>query len=133
MGLKAKTTVPHGQRAFNRLRLGLPASLILHHEQVPCVLKDISATGACVQLAQSITEGGTVVLCFHLLRLPAAVMWSRDTLHGLHFESRLEREDLQGFLWIVQNRAEYERICNDELLVHSSSSREDSTDPTPSS
>ena len=60
------------------------------------------------------------MLCFHLLRSYAQVWWSRDTLFGLRFDKSLEFEDLQGFLWITQNREEYERICREELFKDAS-------------
>jgi hypothetical protein len=116
MGLAARTTIQKGQRTFNRLRLGVPASLILTHERSGCTLENISSTGACLRVPRPIAKGGTAILCFHLLKLYGVVMWSRDHLCGLRFETPLEREDMQGFLWIVQNREEYDRICREELL-----------------
>ncbi len=116
MGLVAKSSLQQGQRSFNRLRLGLPASLILTHERSACTLENISSTGACIRVESPIAKGSTAVLCFHLLRLYAVVMWSRGELCGLRFESPVEREDMQGFLWIVQNREEYDRICREDLL-----------------
>jgi hypothetical protein len=116
MALSARQTIQQGQRSFNRLRLSVPASLILTHERSPCILENISSTGACIRVERPIAKGSTAVLCFHLLRIYAVVIWSRDKLCGLRFESPVEREDMQGFLWIVQNREEYERICREELL-----------------
>lgn len=116
MGLAARSTVQKGHRTFNRLRLKVRASLILTHERTACTIENISSTGACIRLAHPVAKGSTAILCFHLLRLYAVVMWSRDSLCGLRFEHPVEQEDMQGFLWIVQNRAEYERICREELL-----------------
>ena len=113
MGLMANSSVPHGQRSLNRLRLGLPASLILTHVRRHCVLDNISATGACVRVEQAIAKGLTAILCFHELRIYCTVAWSRDASCGLRFESRLDQEDMQGLLWITQNREEYERICRE--------------------
>ena len=113
---KARSTVQQGHRSFNRLRLGLPASLILTHERRPCVLENISATGACIRGEQPIPKGTTVILCFHLLRIYSAVKWTRESFCGLHFDKPLEPEDMQGFLWITQNQEEYERVCREELL-----------------
>ena len=120
MGLAARSTIQKGQRTFNRLRLGLPASLILTHERSPCTLENISSTGACVRVERPLIKGSTAILCFHLLRIYSVVMWSRETLSGLRFEAPLETEDMQGFLWIIQNREEYDRICREELFEDTS-------------
>ncbi len=116
MDQNAKTAIQQGQRTYNRLRLGLPASMVLTHERRYCTLENISSTGACVRTESAIAKGRTTILCFHLLRIFSVVIWSRDTLQGLRFESPLESEDMQGFLWIVQNRAEYDRVCREELI-----------------
>jgi len=116
MAISAKGSIQKGQRTFNRLRLGLPASLILTHERIPCTLENISSTGACVRVGRPLAKDSTVVLCFHLLRIYAVVIWSRAGLCGLRFECPVEREDMRGFLWIVQNPEEYQRICREELF-----------------
>ena len=116
MAPTVKSAVQQGQRSLNRLRLGLPASLILTHERRACTLENVSSSGACVRVGRSVAKGNTAVLCFHLLRIYTVVIWSRDTLCGLRFETPLELEDMQGFLWITQNREEYERICLEELV-----------------
>ncbi len=84
------------------------------------MLENISATGACIRTERPIPKGTTVVICFHLLRIYAAVKWSRESLCGLHFDKPLEQEDMHGFLWLTQNREEYERICQEELLEDAS-------------
>ena len=38
-------------------------------------------------------------------------MWARQGECGLRFETEIPKEDMQGFLWIIQNRSHYERIC----------------------
>ena len=116
MALTARSAVQQGQRSLNRLRLGLSASLILTHERRACTIENVSSSGACLRVEQPVAKGKTAVLCFHLLRIYAVVIWSRDTLCGLRFETPLNLEDMQGFLWITQNREEYERICREELV-----------------
>ena len=115
MALTAKSAVQLGQRTMNRLKLGLPASLILTYERRACTLENVSSTGACVRVGQPVAKGNTAVLCFHLLRIYAVIKWSRNSLCGLRFEPPLDLEEMQGFLWITQNREEYERICLEEL------------------
>lgn len=116
MAQAARLTLQQGHRTFNRVRLGVPAALILTHERQPCVLENVSATGACIRCAQPVAKGATAVLSFHQLRIYASVTWSREGLCGLRFEKQLDMEDMQGFFWITQNRAEYERICREDLI-----------------
>ena len=100
-----------GNRYGNRLRLGAQASLILTHESRPCLIDDIAARGARVRLQQPLAKGLTAILAFHELRIYCTVAWSNQLDCGLRFESELPKEDMQGFLWIIQHREQYERIC----------------------
>ena len=111
MGLTPLPASRHGNRHSNRLRLAVPASLVLTHQTCPCLIDDISSTGARLRIAQPWAERRTLILVFHELRLFATVMWSRDGECGLRFDEPLEREDMEGMLWIRENRAVYDRIC----------------------
>ena len=55
--------------------------------------------------------GAISLLRFHELKVYARVMWPRNREAGLRFEQRLAIEDMQGMLWITENRELYERIC----------------------
>ena len=101
----------HGQRSGNRLRLGASASLVLTHGTCPCLLDDISLTGARLRLDRLPIAGTTAILVFHELRIYISVVWSEAGECGVRFEKPLDLEDMQGMLWITQNRAAYERLC----------------------
>lgn len=100
-----------GQRAGNRLRLGASASLVLTHSTCPCLLDDISLSGARLRLDPVPTPGTPAILVFHELRLYASVVWNSPGECGIRFDKPLDLEDMQGMLWITQNRAAYERLC----------------------
>jgi hypothetical protein len=102
-----------GQRASNRLRLGVQASLQLTSETRPCLLDDISVSGARVRVDRKLAEGTIAVLNFHELHLYASVVWCHDGECGLRFDQRLPVEDMQGMLWITQNREVYDRMCRE--------------------
>ena len=113
--LHRKTPLPvrTGQRASNRLRLGVEATLSLTSEKRPCIIDDISATGAHLRCDRPLARGATVVLNFHELHLYATVMWSKGGECGLHFVQRLATEDMEGMLWITRHRDLYDRMCRE--------------------
>jgi PilZ domain len=113
MGLHNFPGKAPGGRHFNRLHLGVPASLVLTHETRTCLIDDISSTGARLRIARPVAQHQTALLTFHELRLFSVVMWCRGGECGLRFERPLEREDMQGMLWITENRELYERICRE--------------------
>lgn len=100
-----------GQRSGNRLRLGAQASLVLTHSTSPCLLDDISVSGARLRLNHPPHPGTPAMLAFHELRVYASVVWSDTNGCGIRFDKPLDLEDMQGMLWITQNRAAYERLC----------------------
>lgn len=110
MGLRRSHSTT-GNRHFNRLRLGVPAALVLTHGGQTCLIDDISCTGARLRSERPLTAGQTAVLAFHELRLFATVRWSEGLHCGLHFDRPLDLEDMQGMLWITKNRALYDRMC----------------------
>jgi hypothetical protein len=102
-----------GNRAANRLRLGAAASLELTSGTRPCLLDDISATGARMRLERPPAIDTIAMLRFHDLQLYGTVVWSHGLDCGFRFDRPLDPEDMRGMLWIVQNREAYERICRD--------------------
>lgn len=116
MTFQAQHSQRHGNRRFNRLRLGVPAILALTHGKIDCLIDDISATGARLRLARPLAAGTATMLVFHQLEAFGAVVWSRDGECALRFDRPLDPEDMQGMLWITENRELYERICRDELI-----------------
>jgi len=111
MGIHSHPRPTQGSRHFNRLRLGVPASLVLTHESRSCLIDDISSTGARIRIERPLAERQTLFLAFHELKLFATVMWVRGADCGLRFDQPLDLEDMQGMLWITENRALYQRIC----------------------
>ena len=113
MGFQSPARAGHGQRNFNRLRLGARASLVLIHETKRCLIDDISTSGVRLRIAYALHPGTTAQLTFHELRVYATVMWCHNGECGLRFETPLDLEDMQGMLWITENRELYARICNE--------------------
>lgn len=61
-----------GKRHFNRLRLGVPAALVLPHGTVDCLIDDISCTGARLRIDRTLASDQAVVLSFpNCDRLPS--------------------------------------------------------------
>ncbi len=77
---------PQGNRHGNRLRLGVPAGLVLTHKTRRCLIDNISASGARIRIEEPLARGRTAMLCFHELRLYGTVMWSRSGECGVRFE-----------------------------------------------
>lgn len=111
MGLHNLTGMKRGNRHFNRLRLGASAQLELTHEVRSCLIDDISSTGARLRVDRPLAERQALVLIFHELRVFASVKWLRGGECGLVFDKPLDQEDMEGMLWITNNRAVYDRIC----------------------
>ena len=100
-----------GGRLFNRLRLNAAATLELTHQRCTCLLDDISSTGARLRIDPAPVSGTVAVLRFHELKIYAQVIWAKHGEVGLRFEQPLALEDMQGMLWITENRELYDRIC----------------------
>lgn len=100
-------------RLFNRLRLGAAATLELTHQRRACLLDDISSTGARLRIASPPPVGTIAVLHFHDLKIYSRSIWLRGDEVGLQFDRSLALEDMQGMLWITENRDLYERICRE--------------------
>lgn len=109
MGLH-RSTSPTGKRYFNRLRLGVPAALVLTHSKQRCLIDDISCTGARLRSERALSAGLTALLSFHELRALATLRWASGTECGIEFDRPLAIEDMQGMLWITENRDLYERL-----------------------
>jgi PilZ domain len=102
-----------GNRMGNRLRLGVPAGLVLTHQTRRCLIDDISATGMRIRVTEPLAKGRSAILCFHQLRLYCTVIWYRGGECGMRFDKRLPQEDMEGFLWITRNPKAYRRICQE--------------------
>lgn len=111
MGFPAHPLPRSGGRNANRLRLGVSAALILPHGSLPCLIDDIALRGARLRIERKLAKGETALLSFHELRVYGTVVWWKQGECGLRFDQPLDLEDMQGMLWITQNRALYDRIC----------------------
>jgi hypothetical protein len=100
-----------GNRHGNRLRLGVPAALQLTHKTRHCLIDNISPTGARLRIDEPLGQGRSVKLHFHELRLFGIVMWCRGGECGIRFDKQLEREDMEGFLWIASHPKAYGNFC----------------------
>jgi hypothetical protein len=97
-----------GQRSFNRLRLGVPAVLVLAHGRINCLIDDISANGAKVRSETPISLGQSAELVFDRHRAFCSVTWSRGGQCGLRFIDPLGPDDMKRLLWITENREQWE-------------------------
>lgn len=100
--------VKQGQRSYNRLKLGVPAVLVLAHGRVNCLLDDVSVSGAKVRTQTAVSKGQSAELMFDRHRVFCTVNWSRAGEAGLSFVDPMGQADMQRLLWIVENREEWE-------------------------
>lgn len=85
----------------------------LTHELRACLLDDISTTGARLRIKRPLAPHQSAVLSFHELKLFTTIMWCKGARCGVRFETPLDLEDMQGMLWITENRELYARICDE--------------------
>lgn len=97
-----------GQRALNRLKLGIPAVLVLAHGRISCVLENVSASGARVRCDSTISSGQSAELLFDRHRMFSTVTWARGGAAGLTFAGQLAPDEMRRLLWIVENRQQWE-------------------------
>ncbi len=86
---KPALTRQAGKRNGNRLRLGVPAALVMTHRTCRCVIEDVSTTGARIQVEEPLGQGRMAMLNFHELRLYGTVIWCREGKCGIRFERTL--------------------------------------------
>jgi hypothetical protein len=90
-----------GRRQAARVRLALPAKVILITGHEPCQLDDLSQTGACVTVAGTPPPiGDDAVLMVNGLEAFGTVVWRRETSFGLCFEEPVAMDEvvrLRGF------------------------------------
>lgn len=79
-----------GRRAIPRVRLYIPAKVLMIHGLENCLLDDLSQAGASVTLAGHLPRpGASVVLTARDLDAFGAVVWSQGARFGLVFEEHL--------------------------------------------
>lgn len=98
-----------GHRSFNRLALGVRGELELTRGTLRCTVEDISSIGARLMIESPPPRGAAGVLHVAERAVFATVTWARPERCGLRFDHALPLEEMQRFLWIAQNREQYER------------------------
>lgn len=94
-GPAASPLAPAGRRQAARVRLALPGKVILITGQEPCLLDDLSQTGACVTVGgMAPPAGDDVVLMVQGVEAFGSVVWRRDTRFGVLFEEPLAKDDV---------------------------------------
>lgn len=86
---ESHSVASRGRRAKPRLRLGLPARLMLLAGNSPCVVEDISETGARVAVRHPVTRGADAVLYLLDLECFGAISWQDGASCGIEFETPL--------------------------------------------
>ena len=82
--------MPHGRRGDARVRLHLPARLILLTGTQHCILEDLSVTGAAIIPQDSLPAVGAsaILQCEHIEAF-GQIRWARYGRCGLMFEEKL--------------------------------------------
>ena len=83
-----------GRRAAARLRLSTPGKVVTIYETQPCLVVNLSRTGAQVSLPKPMSPGEAVFLEMADKEHFATVMWSDKASNGLEFEVPLTDEQV---------------------------------------
>lgn len=83
-----------GRRGVARLRLGVPARLLLLSGTYSCALVDLSRSGARVSLSEPPRLGVEAVLQAAGFEAFGAVVWAANGEAGMHFDQPLGEADL---------------------------------------
>ncbi|WP_416172381.1 PilZ domain-containing protein [Allopontixanthobacter sp.] len=114
-GVKAATACnPTGRRGTARLRVSIPARLILRGGSCACALESISQTGARVVCKTAVDIGATGVLQCMELDILCSVVRVEGGYIGLQFDEDVDAQALQKIRQqhdILINT----RICNNRL------------------
>ncbi|MEL6486797.1 MAG: PilZ domain-containing protein [Pseudomonadota bacterium] len=87
-------TNPVGRRRAPRLRVSLPARFVAIDRTHPCILLNISQTGAQIAILNSVREGEGGVLECGRIKAFALVVRSEFSLNAVHFEDELSYDDV---------------------------------------
>ena len=98
-----------GRRSLPRLRLGIPAQMLLLKGLERCLLDDLSQSGARVTLAGLLPSvGAGVVLTAQGLDVFGTVIWARDGRVGIAFEEPLPLHNVVNLRHFADSYAEHE-------------------------
>ena len=96
LGPNEVPTNPVGRRRAPRLRVSLPARFVAIDRTHPCILLNISQTGAQIAILNSIREGESGVLECGRIKTFGLVVRSEVSLNALHFDEELSYDDVIG-------------------------------------
>lgn len=109
-----------GRRSDARVRLCVPARLLLVDGNLKCVLIDLSRTGASVAVdtAAMPSRGSSAFLVVNGLEAFGTVVWIRGNRCGVHFDEKLALADVVAMREFADkhkptDRAETERAARD--------------------
>ncbi|WP_168351538.1 PilZ domain-containing protein [Novosphingobium capsulatum] len=98
-----------GRRADARARLNIPGRLILRRGVCPCLVEDLSRTGARLVLQCPPALGETGVLEINRLEGFGAAVWIRDGHCGFHFDEPLALEQVIALRQFADHFSEHRR------------------------
>ena len=102
-------TNPVGRRRAPRLRLSLPARFVAIERTHPCILLNLSQTGAQIAILDSVREGeGGVLECGNIKSF-AMVVRSEFSLNAVHFEDPLSYDDVIDIRRLYETYEDRER------------------------
>jgi PilZ domain len=110
-----------GQRGTARLLLGVPGILVMAHGTVPCLIDDLSASGAKIRCDAPLSAGASAELRFEERRGFCAIAWARGGRAGLRFDQRLTLEDIEYFRWIAANPQQWAQASQSAAALEWSS------------
>lgn len=99
-----------GRRATPRVRLYIPATVLLLHGKENCLLDDLSQQGARVTIAAKLPSvGAGVVLNTKGLDVFGNVIWAQGVRFGIQFEEPLPLHDVVNVRHYADAHADHER------------------------
>lgn len=99
-----------GRRATPRVRLYIPATVLLLQGKENCLLDDLSQTGARVTLAGRLPGvGAGLVLTTTGLDVFGSVVWAHGSRFGMRFEEPLPLHDVVSMRHYADAHADYEQ------------------------
>ncbi|WP_298468199.1 PilZ domain-containing protein [uncultured Erythrobacter sp.] len=98
-----------GRRAAARLRLSMPAKLVTIYETRPCIILNLSQTGARLGLENPLALGDAAFLQCASIDHFANVVRSQKGTNALEFEVPLTHDQVLAIRTVAENFDELER------------------------
>jgi len=84
-----------GRRLTARVRLALHGEIVVGRGHEPCLLDNLSLTGASLTIGNHAPSvGETVVLIVHGIEAFGSVIWRKGPHFGLQFDAAVARDDV---------------------------------------